>query len=166
MVLKSCSENKPFILCETSLVLKKDKCLSVENILKQIIELITSIIVILLTFTQFFQILIEKDMFRSSNQRCSVTKGVLSNFSKFTGKHLRQILFFNKVAGLLLINRLCHRCFPVNFEKFLRTPLLQNTSGLQLIKKEALQQVFSCEFCEILRTLFVTEHLRWLLLIL
>ena len=47
MVLKSCGEIEPFILCETSVVLKKDKCLSVENILKEIIELITSIIVIL-----------------------------------------------------------------------------------------------------------------------
>ena len=47
MVLKSCNENEPFILCETSLVLKKDKCLSVENILKEIKELITSITVIL-----------------------------------------------------------------------------------------------------------------------
>ena len=47
MVLKSCSVNEPFILCETSLVLKKGKCLSVENILKEIIELITLIIVIL-----------------------------------------------------------------------------------------------------------------------
>ena len=36
MVLKSCSVNEHFILCETSLVLKKDKCLSVENILKEI----------------------------------------------------------------------------------------------------------------------------------
>ena len=26
-------------------------------------------------------------------------KGVLRNFSKFTGKHLYQSLFFNKVAG-------------------------------------------------------------------
>ena len=47
MVLKSCSGNERFILCETSLVLKKDKCLSVEDILKEIIELITLIIVIL-----------------------------------------------------------------------------------------------------------------------
>ena len=47
MVLKSCSVNEPFILCETSLVLKKDKCLSAVNILKEIKELITWIIVIL-----------------------------------------------------------------------------------------------------------------------
>ena len=50
-------------------------------------------------------------------------KSVLRNFEKFTGKHLYQRLFFNKVAGL------GHMCFPVNFAKFLRTPFLQNTSG-------------------------------------
>ena len=35
---------------------------------------------------------------RSSHQRCSVRKGVLGNFTRFTGKHLYQVLFFNKVA--------------------------------------------------------------------
>ena len=28
-------------------------------------------------------------------------KGVLINFTKFTGKHLRQSVFFNKVAGII-----------------------------------------------------------------
>ena len=32
-------------------------------------------------------------------QRCSVRKGVLRNFTKFTGKYLCQSLFFNKFAG-------------------------------------------------------------------
>ena len=41
---------------------------------------------------------------------------------KFTGKHLCQSLFFNKVAGAACKKRLCHRCFPVNFAKFVRTP--------------------------------------------
>ena len=62
---------------------------------------------------------------RSSQQRCC-KKGVLKNFAKFTRKQLCQSLFSNKVAGLrpstLLKKRLWHRCFPVNFEKFLRTP--------------------------------------------
>ena len=62
-------------------------------------------------------------------------KGVLRNFAKFTGKHLCQSLFFNKVAGLkpatLLKKRLWCRCFLVTFVKFLRK-------------------------------LFLTEHLRWL----
>ena len=38
--------------------------------------------------------------YRSSHWRCSVKKCVLRNFTKFTGKHLRQILCFNKVVGL------------------------------------------------------------------
>ena len=55
-------------------------------------------------------------------------KKVLRNFAKFTGKHLCQSLFFNKVAGLW------HRC-SVNFANFLRTPFLQNTSGRLLLSK-------------------------------
>ena len=41
-------------------------------------------------------------LIRSSHRRCSVRKGVLRNYSKFTGKHLYQSLFFNKVAGFSL----------------------------------------------------------------
>ena len=63
---------------------------------------------------------------RSSHQRCSVRKSILGNFTKFTGKHVCQSLFFNKVVGLrpatLLKKMLWHRCFPVNFAKFPRTP--------------------------------------------
>ena len=33
-----------------------------------------------------------------------------------------------------------------------------------VIKKEALSQVFSCQFCEIFKNLFFIEHLRWPLL--
>ena len=71
--------------------------------------------------------------FRSSHHKCSMKKGVLRNFTKFTRKHLCQSLFFNKVATLrpttLLKKGLWHRCFPVNFVKFLKAPFLQNTSG-------------------------------------
>ena len=84
---------------------------------------------------------------RCSRRRCFVRKGILRNFAKFTGKHLCQSLFFNQTAGLrpatllkkrlwpatLLKKRLWHRCFPVNFIKFLRTPFLQNTSGRLLL---------------------------------
>ena len=38
--------------------------------------------------------------FRSSHPGVFYKKGVLKNFAKFTGKHLRQSLIFNKVAGL------------------------------------------------------------------
>ena len=76
-------------------------------------------------------------LFRSSRPEVFCKNDVLRNFAKFTGKHLFQILFFDKIAGLrpatLLKKKLWHRCFPVNFVKFLRTP-------------------------------FLREHLRWLLL--
>ena len=74
---------------------------------------------------------------RSSHQRCSVKKGVLRNFTKFSEKRPWQSLFFIKVAGLrpstLLKKRPWHRCFPLNFVKFLGTPFLKNTSGRLLL---------------------------------
>ena len=69
--------------------------------------------------------------------RSSVTKSVVRNFTKFTGKHLCQSLFLIKLeaskSATLSKKRLPHRCFPVNFPKFLTTS-------------------------------FVTDHPRWLLL--
>ena len=70
--------------------------------------------------------------YRSSYRRCSVKKCVLRNFAKFTGKHLYQSVFLNKVAGV---------------------------SPATLLKK-TLAQVFSCEFCEISKNTSFTEHLR------
>ena len=68
-------------------------------------------------------------LYRSSHQGCSVKKAV-RNFKKVTGKHLCHSLFFNKVAGACNFN-----------------------------KKEALAQVFSCEFLEFSANSFFTEHL-------
>ena len=70
---------------------------------------------------------------RSSRQRCSIIKVALRNFAKFTGKHLCQSLFFNKVVG--------------------RRPQACN-----FIKKETLVQVFRSEFCEICKNTFFTDH--------
>ena len=67
--------------------------------------------------------------FRSSHWRCSVRESVYRNIAKFTGKHLCQSLFFNKVAAL----RHRHGYFPVNFAKFLRTLFLENASGRLLL---------------------------------
>ena len=57
-------------------------------------------------------------------------KGVLKNFAEFTGIHMYQKLFLNKVAFLrpaaLLKKRPWHRCFSVNFMKFLRTLFLRD----------------------------------------
>ena len=55
----------------------------------------------------------------SSHQRYSIKKGDVKNFVKFTGKNLWQ--------RSLLAKRLWHRCFPLNFVKFLKTPFLTDT---------------------------------------
>ena len=70
-------------------------------------------------------------MHRSSHQSC-MKKVFLRNFAKFTGKHLCQSLFFNKVAGLRL-------------------------QACNFIKKKTLEQVFSYEFCKISKNTFFTE---------
>ena len=59
-------------------------------------------------------------------------KDVLRNFAKFTGNTCARASFLIKLQtwpATLLKKRLWHRCFPVDFAKFLRTSFLQNTSG-------------------------------------
>ena len=58
---------------------------------------------------------------RSSRPKVFCKKGVLRNFTKFTGKHLCQSLFFNKVAGLSPTTKKRGSAFPVNFVEFVRT---------------------------------------------
>ena len=90
---------------------------------------------------------------RSSHQRCSLRRGVLRNFAKFTGKHLCQSLSFNKVAV---------------------QPFLQNTSGWLLLKclnkkiskrKSWTESYFSKKvivWCfNISSTIFVFFHTQW-----
>ena len=67
-------------------------------------------------------------IFRSSHQRCSVRKGVRRNFVIFTGKHLCQSLFFDKVANFIEIETLaqifsCEFCEISKNTFFHRTPL-------------------------------------------
>ena len=69
----------------------------------------------------------------SSHRRWSIRKGIIRNFGKFTGKILRQSLFFNKVAGCK--KKTLARCLPVNFAKFIRTPFLKSTSWRLVLKK-------------------------------
>ena len=76
-------------------------------------------------------------IFKSSPPEVFCKKGVLRSFAKFTGNTCARISFFNRFVGLrpatLLKQRPWHRCFPVNFGKFLRTSFLQNTSGRLLL---------------------------------
>ena len=60
--------------------------------------------------------------------KCCGKKGFRKNLAKFAEKHLCQSLCFNKLETLLN-ERLRHRCFHVNFVKFLR-PLFFNRTTL------------------------------------
>ena len=70
--------------------------------------------------------------FRSSQRRCSIEKGVLKNFAKFTESTCARVTFLIK---------------------------LQAEAG-NFIKKETLAKMFSCEFCEIFKNILFMEHLR------
>ena len=70
-----------------------------------------------------------------SSYRNQSVRSALRNFAKFTRKNL---CYF---VATCLKKRQVHRCFPLNFLKFLRTPFLQNTSGrlfLDCLQKNAL----------------------------
>ena len=124
------------------------------------------------------------NFFSEATTGCVLWKKVfLKIFAKFTGKHLKLSLFLIKLQpATLLKNRLWHRCFPVNFKKFLRTPffiehlwttasvfcggtvlcLSKAAAGrfshpcLRHVASLAVTQVFYFEFCEIFQnTLFL-----------
>ena len=69
----------------------------------------------------------EVKMSRGSRPEVFSKKGVLRNFAKFTGKHLCQRLFFNKVAGALaqvFSYKFCEIAKNTFFTKHLRWRLL------------------------------------------
>ena len=55
----------------------------------------------------------------------------------------------------------CRKSVLRNFAEFTGKHLCQS---LLFNKEETLALVFSCEFCELFKSTFFTEHLRWLLL--
>ena len=57
-------------------------------------------------------------------QSCSVKKVFLEISQNSQENTCARVSFFNKVAGLRLKKQLWHRCFRVNFTKFLRTQFL------------------------------------------
>ena len=68
---------------------------------------------------------------RSSHQRCSLKKRVLRISQNSQENTCKRASF--------LIKGLWHRCCPVNFAKFLRTPFLQNTSRRLLLTMEIVE---------------------------
>ena len=81
-------------------------------------------------------------------------KVFFKNSRKFTGKHLCQSLFFNKVAGLrleTLLKRIWHRCFLVNFAEFLRTP----SDDYQILLKDEMTKTSKSS------ERLITLHKKW-----
>ena len=90
---------------------------------------------------------------RSSRPEVFCKKGFLRILAKLTGKYLCQSLFLNKVAGLrpatLLKKRLWHRCFPVNFVKFLRATFYKEHLWWLLLTIFCLVFTLSQHFCAV-----------------
>ena len=78
------------------------------------LEVIFDLYKINFKFCDYLQLFIKLKSWSTSLQKqppeVFYKKGFLTNFAEFTGKHLCQSLFFNKIA--------CLRCFPLNFAKF------------------------------------------------
>ena len=84
--------------------------------------------------------------FRSSHRRLSVIKGVLRNFTKFTGKHLCQRLFLIKLQALglqLYQNEFLAQVFSCEFREISKNTFSKNTSGQLLLKVTCLPRTFS-----------------------
>ena len=68
-------------------------------------------------------------------RRCSVKKVFLKILKKFIGKHLcHSLCAISFMPATQLEKRLWHKCFPVNFAKFWRTPFFTEQSLLTKIQ--------------------------------
>ena len=76
-------------------------------------------------------------IFKSSRPEMFCKKDVLKNLAKFTGNTCARVFFFKK--------RLWHRCFSVNFAKFLRTPFFIEHLW-RLLREKNNVKVISCDF--------------------
>ena len=87
-------------------------------------------------------------------------KGVLRNFTKFTGeKHLWRVSFYSIRPATLLKQSLWHRCFPVNFAKtFLRTPFYRTPPVAASVKFWNYIKIRLCWWCFFVNFLKVSEH--------
>ena len=68
-------------------------------------------------------------VFRSSHWRRSINS-VLKNFAKFTGKHLCHSLFFNKVAGCVMLEKMRYSMTPNLKNNTIATPQSSTLSDI------------------------------------
>ena len=97
--------------------------------------------------------------FRSSRPEVFCKRGVLKNFSKFTGKHLCQSLFLDKVAGLRQVFS-CEFCQISKNTFFYRTPLVASSETWRTGEKGTLLQVLSWENLQIFLDSYSVELLQ------
>ena len=94
-------------------------------------------------FTIIF-VRLEICLVRSSHHRHSIKKGFLEIIQNSRENTC------TRVSGLrpatLLKKRLCHRCFPVNFVKFLTSPFSQNTSVRVILSGVLHDIIFRLDF--------------------
>ena len=120
-------------------------------------QLLLSVIIILLSLSAKNVTSFERC--RRSHQTCSIKKGVIRNYTNSQENTWDRVSFLIKLQAspvILLKKRLCHRYFPVNFAKFLRTPLLQNTSAASKdVKKIYVKLLWILAFVSIYRFIII-----------
>ena len=98
---------------------------------------------------------------RSNHWRCSIKKGIVKNFIKFTGKHPCQISFLLKKDTLAQLFS-CELC------EFLRLLSLQNTSGrllLSYVKSGLCYQIYIYIYIYIYIGLYLCCYWQWVFLV-
>ena len=86
--------------------------------------------------------LLNKDISRSIHQRCSIKKGVLRNFAKFTGKSLCQSVFFNKAVELKLL--LLASLFNLSRSSGIFPNILKTSKMIRIHKNESKLKFSNC----------------------
>ena len=105
-------------ISQTSLLLPYEILLNIYSVVFEAYELKDNVELIIFHFTQKeaeprfhdmshsgLHIIPISLLYRSSRPEVFCKKGILRNFSKFTGKHLCQRLFLNKLQALVFFNK-------------------------------------------------------------
>ena len=91
-------------------------------------------------------------MYRSSRLEVFCKKDALRNFKNSQENSCARVF----PPATLLRNRIWHRCFPVNFEKFLRTPFL--TEHLLWLLVHVSREPFSQ--CQYIQSKFLQDSFK------
>ena len=99
-------------------------------------------------------------VFRRSHQCPAIKAAVLKNFAIFTGKLLCFSLFLINFIKKIFQ----HKCFPVNFAKFLRTTILKNIYERVLHRLGIKYEKYSSDYVEYSYYSHIhnfVKHLKW-----